>query len=53
VEGDVSNLFNRVQFNGPNVAWSTTATAASNSFGTIGGIANQPRSWQFAGHFIF
>jgi Carboxypeptidase regulatory-like domain len=53
VEADVSNLFNRVQFNGPNVAWSTTATAASNSFGTINGIANQPRSWQFAGHFIF
>jgi Carboxypeptidase regulatory-like domain len=53
VEADVSNLFNRVQFNGPNVAWSTTATAASNSFGTINGIANQPRSWQFAGHFMF
>jgi hypothetical protein len=53
VEADVSNLFNRVQFNGPNVAWSTTATAASNSFGTINGITNQPRSWQFAGHFIF
>jgi Carboxypeptidase regulatory-like domain/TonB dependent receptor len=53
LEADVSNLFNRVQFNGPNVAWSTTASSASNSFGTIGGVANQARSWQFAGHFTF
>lgn len=53
VEADVSNVFNRTQFSAPNVAWSTTAATAGNAFGTIAGIANLPRSWQFAGHINF
>jgi hypothetical protein len=53
VEADVQNVFNRTQFSAPNVAWSTTAAAVGSTFGTITGIANLPRSWQFAGHINF
>jgi Carboxypeptidase regulatory-like domain/TonB dependent receptor len=52
-EADCSNVWNKVVFSSPNVAWSTSAGVATNAFGQIGGIANQPRSWQFAGHFNF
>jgi hypothetical protein len=53
IEADCSNVWNKVQFSAPNVAWSTSAGVATNAFGQIGGIANQPRSWQFAGHVNF
>ncbi|MDP9049194.1 MAG: TonB-dependent receptor, partial [Acidobacteriota bacterium] len=53
IEADCSNVWNKVQFSGPNASWSTTASAPNNAFGQISGIANLPRSWQFAGHFTF
>ena len=53
IEADCTNVWNKVQFNGPSGAWSTTASAANNAFGQISGIANLPRDWQFAGHFTF
>ena len=59
VEADVQNVFNRVQFNGPTTSGVITAVSAagvptySGTFGQINGIANQPRSWQLAGHFNF
>ena len=48
-EADAPNTWNHVTFSGPNTTWSSGST----SFGTIGGIANSPRDFQFAGHFNF
>jgi len=48
-EADCLNTWNHVTFNGPNVSWSQGST----SFGTVGGVANAPRDWQFAGHIDF
>lgn len=48
-EADCLNTWNHVTFNSPNVSWSQ----ASTSFGTVGGVANAPRDWQFAGHINF
>ena len=59
VEADVQNVFNRVQFNGLTTSGVITAVSAtgvptySGTFGQINGIANQPPSWQLAGHFNF
>jgi hypothetical protein len=47
LEADAVNALNHVVFHGPN------ATYGSSAFGTISGIANSPRDWQFAGHFTF
>ena len=44
------NLFNRVQFGGPNTALST---AANSTFGVISSQANQPRLIQFAARLKF
>jgi Carboxypeptidase regulatory-like domain/TonB dependent receptor len=58
-EASVQNAFNRVQFNGPNATGVITSVSAagvptySSTFGQISGIANQPRSWQLAGHINF
>lgn len=48
-EADCLNTTNHVTFNGPNVSWSQGST----SFGTVSGIANSPRDFQFAGHINF
>lgn len=48
-EADCVNALNHVVFRGPNATWSQGST----SFGTISGIANSPRDWQFAGHINF
>lgn len=48
-EADCLNTTNHVSFSGPNVSWSQGST----SFGTVGGIANSPRDFQFAGHINF
>jgi len=48
-EADCLNTLNNVVFSGPKAAWSPGST----SFGTIGGISNNPRDWQFAGHINF
>ena len=48
-EVDCLNTWNKVTFSGPSATWSQSST----SFGTIGGIANSPRDFQFAGHFNF
>lgn len=48
-EADCLNTTNHVTFSGPNVSWSQGST----SFGTVGGIANSPRDFQFAGHINF
>ena len=46
-EADSINALNHVVFKGPGTTW------GSSSFGTVTGIANSPRDWQFAGHFNF
>ncbi|MGH9606600.1 MAG: TonB-dependent receptor [Terracidiphilus sp.] len=48
-EADCVNALNHVVFGGPNATWSQGST----SFGTVSGIANSPRDWQFAGHISF
>ena len=48
-EADCLNTTNHVVFSGPNVSWSQGST----SFGTVTGIANSPRDFQFAGHINF
>jgi hypothetical protein len=59
VEANVQNFFNRVQFNSPTASGVITSVSAagvptySGTFGQVNGIANQPRSWQFGGHFNF
>jgi hypothetical protein len=47
IEVDCLNAWNKVTFGSPN------ATFGASAFGTIAGIANTPRDWQFAGHFNF
>jgi hypothetical protein len=46
-EADCLNTWNHVDFSNPNATWGSSA------FGTIGGIANSPRDFQFAGHITF
>lgn len=46
-EADVNNVLNNVVFRGPSATW------GKSSFGTISGISNGPRDWQFAGHITF
>jgi hypothetical protein len=48
-EVDCLNTWNKVTFSAPTATWSQGST----SFGTIGGISNSPRDFQFAGHFNF
>jgi Carboxypeptidase regulatory-like domain len=48
-EADCLNTWNKVTFNAPNTSWSPGST----SFGTVNGVANSPRDWQFAGHINF
>jgi hypothetical protein len=48
-EADCLNVWNHVTFGGPAAAW----TGGSTSFGTISGIQNLPRDFQFAGHLNF
>jgi Carboxypeptidase regulatory-like domain len=47
IEVDCLNTWNKVTFSAPN------ATFGSTAFGTITGIANTPRDFQFAGHINF
>jgi hypothetical protein len=46
-EADSINALNHVVFGGPNTTFGNSA------FGTISGIANNSRDWQFAGHINF
>jgi Carboxypeptidase regulatory-like domain len=46
-EVDCLNTWNKVTFSAP------AATFGAATFGTIAGIANSPRDFQFAGHFNF
>jgi hypothetical protein len=46
-EADCLNAWNKVQFGGPG------ASFGSATFGTISGVSNSPRDWQFAGHINF
>lgn len=46
-EADCLNTWNNVVFSNPNATWGSSA------FGTIGGISNSPRDFQFAGHINF
>jgi hypothetical protein len=46
-EADCLNVWNKVTFSAPNAVWGGAA------FGTISGVANQPRAFQLAGHFNF
>jgi hypothetical protein len=59
-EADCINVWNKVTFNNPAVAWSASRAAGgtvtySTSFGTISGVSGNPgpRDWQFAGHINF
>jgi Carboxypeptidase regulatory-like domain/TonB dependent receptor len=46
-EVDCLNTWNKVAFSGP------ATTFGASTFGTISGISNSPRDFQFAGHFNF
>jgi Carboxypeptidase regulatory-like domain/TonB dependent receptor len=46
-EVDCLNVWNKVQMSNP------VSTVGASNFGTIGGIANSPRDFQFAGHLNF
>ena len=46
-EADCLNVWNKVHFGNPNASY------GGSSFGTIGGVSNSPRDFQFAGHFNF
>ena len=48
-EVDCLNTWNKVTFSAPSATWSQGST----TFGTIAGISNSPRDFQFAGHFNF
>jgi Carboxypeptidase regulatory-like domain len=48
-EVDCLNTWNKVTFSNPSASWASGST----TFGTITGIANSPRDFQFAGHFNF
>lgn len=57
-EADTVNALNHVVFRGPNGGWGATLQSDGSytypsSFGTVTGIANSPRDWQFAGHITF
>ncbi|HWG18308.1 MAG TPA: carboxypeptidase regulatory-like domain-containing protein [Acidobacteriaceae bacterium] len=54
-EADCLNVWNKVTMSGPNTSWNNTggANPYPAAFGTIGGISNSPRDWQFAGHINF
>jgi hypothetical protein len=47
IEADCVNVANHTIFSAPNVSFGNAA------FGTVGGVANKPRSFQIAGHFNF
>jgi hypothetical protein len=48
-EADCLNTWNNVVFGSPAASW----TSGSTSFGTITGVTNSPRDFQFAGHLVF
>jgi hypothetical protein len=48
-EADCLNTWNHVTFGGPGGTWASGST----SFGTITGISNSPRDFQFGGHLNF
>ena len=48
-EADCLNTWNNVVFGSPSASWSSGST----SFGSITGISNSPRDFQFAGHLNF
>jgi hypothetical protein len=48
-EVDCLNTWNKVTFSPPNQSWA----AGSTTFGTVTGVANTPRDYQFAAHFKF
>lgn len=58
-QADCFNVWNKVTMAGPNTSWNNTNTSGSgagtypSAFGTIGGISNSPRDFQFAGHINF
>lgn len=57
-EADCVNALNHVVFRGPNTSWGISKVVNgvpvyASSFGTISGVANSPRDWQFAGHINF
>jgi hypothetical protein len=47
IEADAFNTLNHVIFSNPNATW------GSANFGTIGSVRNNPRAFEFAGHFTF
>ena len=48
-EVDCLNTWNNVIFGSPSASWASGST----TFGTISGISNSPRDFQFAGHINF
>jgi hypothetical protein len=48
-EADCLNTWNNVVFSSPSASWAQGST----SFGSIAGISNAPRDYQFAGHITF
>jgi hypothetical protein len=48
-EADCTNVWNKVQFGGPNTGW----FAGSTTFGQVTSASGSPRDWQFAGHINF
>jgi Carboxypeptidase regulatory-like domain/TonB dependent receptor len=48
-EVDCLNTWNKVTFSPPNQSWAQGST----TFGTVTGVANSPRDYQFAAHFKF
>jgi hypothetical protein len=54
-EADCLNVWNKVQIGSPVVGSSYNAATdvATGNFGTVSGISNSPRDWQFAGHINF
>lgn len=54
-EANVFNAFNHVWFGSTstNAVGTINQTLGNSNFGTIAGQANNPRQWQFAGHFNF
>ena len=48
-EADALNVWNHVTFGSPSASWGSGST----TFGTISGVSNSPRDWQFAGHINF
>ena len=48
-EADCLNVWNKVTFGGPSGTWANGST----TFGTVSGVSNSARDWQFAGHINF